>query len=285
MIMTYPWDQNDTNDSCVPPILHVVNGDSELDEVPTTVRRVGVDINSYKSHTFLCGTRDDYNATAAGSLGMEGAVKNDIDDFIGTQTLANTASGAGGIDYIETGTVSIATGVQYISDTASYNSAVITFTPSTANLVSSSNIKAITITLTRNLSYSGHSAVISAAMSIIIIRSDTMSFSHKRSALTMIELIFVIIILGIVSSIGAEIIADTYESYIVQRAEYRATMKTELALNQIANRLRYAIPGTVGARTTKGAPFVPITSVVNPNNRVLQWVAYDGDSFEAITRK
>jgi len=110
-----------------------------------------------------------------------------------------------------------------------------------------------------------------------------MSFSHKRSALTMIELIFVIIILGIVSSIGAEIIADTYESYIVQRAEYRATMKTELALNQIANRLRYAIPGTVGARTTKGAPFVPITSVVNPNNRVLQWVAYDGDSFEAIT--
>ena len=99
----------------------------------------------------------------------------------------------------------------------------------------------------------------------------------------MIELIFVIIILGIVSSIGAEIIADTYESYIVQRAEYRATMKTELALNQIANRLRYAIPGTVGARASKGTAFIPITSVVNPNNKVLQWVAYDGDSFEAIS--
>ena len=148
MIMTYPWDQNDTNDSCVPPILHVVSVNSELEEVPTTARRVGVDINSYKSHTFLCGTRDDYNATAAGSLGPEGAVKDDIDDFIGTQGLVAPGGGAGGIDYIETGTVSITTGVQYISDSASYNSAIVAFTPSTANLGSSSNIKAITITLT-----------------------------------------------------------------------------------------------------------------------------------------
>jgi len=104
-----------------------------------------------------------------------------------------------------------------------------------------------------------------------------------RSAMTMIELIFVIIILGIVSSIGAEIIAQTYESYIVQRAQYKATMKTELALNQIANRLRYAIPGTVGFRATKTDLFKQITEPNTGNDKVLQWVAYDGDSFEAIS--
>jgi prepilin-type N-terminal cleavage/methylation domain-containing protein len=104
-----------------------------------------------------------------------------------------------------------------------------------------------------------------------------------RKAFTMLELVFVIIILGIVASIGAEVIAKVYESYIVQRAQYRATTKTELALNQIANRLRYAIPGTVMANNGVGGLLVPITSIANANSDRLQWVAYDGDSFEAIT--
>ena len=104
-----------------------------------------------------------------------------------------------------------------------------------------------------------------------------------RAALSMLELIFVIVILGIVSSIGAEVIAQTYESYIVQRGQYRATTKTELALNQIANRLRYAIPGTVGFKLTKDHEFQGITEPNSGNDAVLQWVAYDGDSFEAIS--
>lgn len=99
----------------------------------------------------------------------------------------------------------------------------------------------------------------------------------------MLELIFVIVILGIVSSIGAEIIAQVYESYIIQRAQYRSSMKTELALNQIANRLRYVIPGTVGFRATLGGGFNDITETNTGNDKVLQWVAYDRDSFEAMT--
>ena len=104
-----------------------------------------------------------------------------------------------------------------------------------------------------------------------------------RHALSMLELVFTIVILGIVSSIGAEVIANTYESYIVQRAQYRSTMKTELALNQIANRLRYAIPSTVGIRATPTSSFSRIIETNSENDNVLQWVAYDGDSFEAIS--
>jgi len=106
----------------------------------------------------------------------------------------------------------------------------------------------------------------------------------KRNAFSMIELIFVIVILGIVSSIGASIIAKVYESYIVNRAQYRASIKSEQTLDQIANRLRYAIPGTVGARSTKvSATFTPLTEINSTATRnVLQWVGYDGDSFEAI---
>ncbi len=102
----------------------------------------------------------------------------------------------------------------------------------------------------------------------------------------MVELIFVIVVLGIVASIGSQIIANVYESYIVERAQYGSNIKTELALNQIANRLRYAIPGTVGYRVnvTGGAGFKNISADSNiPNTaHVLQWVSYDGDSFEAI---
>lgn len=107
----------------------------------------------------------------------------------------------------------------------------------------------------------------------------------KRDAFTMLELVFVIVILGIVASIGSEIIAKVYESYIVQRAQYRATMKTELALTQIANRLRYAIPGTVFVRPNKAGTAISITNITstNANDKVLQWVGYDGDSFEAIS--
>ncbi len=107
--------------------------------------------------------------------------------------------------------------------------------------------------------------------------------NRLRHAFTMLELIFAMVILGIVASIGAGVITQTFESYIIQRAQYRANIKTELALNQIANRLRYAIPGTVGARKTLGTPYIRMEVVTDAEMNVLQWVGYDGDSFEAIT--
>ncbi len=47
--------------------------------------------------------------------------------------------------------------------------------------------------------------------------------------------------------------------------------------------MRYAIPATVGARASTGAAFTPITEVSSDTDKVLQWVAYDGDSFEVST--
>ena len=102
----------------------------------------------------------------------------------------------------------------------------------------------------------------------------------------MLELIFVIVILGIVSSIGAEIIAKVYESYIIQRAQHRASLKTEIAANQIANRLAYAIPGTVVRRVGIATAAEDINDLPAANvdtYDVLQWVGTDADSFKTIT--
>lgn len=109
-------------------------------------------------------------------------------------------------------------------------------------------------------------------------------FQPLRTAFSMLELIFVIIILGIVSSIGAEIIAQIYESYIVQRATHNSSVKTELAATQIANRLTYAVPGTViGRRSQSNPTYRAIDNLDDGNYTVMQWMGYDADSFGAHT--
>lgn len=108
----------------------------------------------------------------------------------------------------------------------------------------------------------------------------------KRKAFSMLELIFVIIILGVVASVGSEMIANIYENYIVQRAQHRASTKTELAATQIANRLASAIPGTVFRRQGFGAADIleginDTMTAASSSYTVLQWVGRDTDSFAA----
>ncbi|QOR62374.1 type II secretion system protein [Sulfurovum sp. ST-21] len=108
--------------------------------------------------------------------------------------------------------------------------------------------------------------------------------SVHRPAYTLLELVFAIVVLGIVSGIGAEIIANVYESYIIQRAQHRASLKTELASLQIANRLRYAIPDTIyriKSDDTLESTNLPLSGT-GDSYKGIQWVGYDGDSFESI---
>jgi prepilin-type N-terminal cleavage/methylation domain-containing protein len=107
-----------------------------------------------------------------------------------------------------------------------------------------------------------------------------------KKAFTMLELIFVIIILGIVASIGSELIVKVYESHIIQKTTHKASIKSELAINQIANRLLYRIdksllariPGQLGtASPTDVYPVnqVPLSDV---NNYIaLEWIALEND--------
>jgi prepilin-type N-terminal cleavage/methylation domain-containing protein len=111
---------------------------------------------------------------------------------------------------------------------------------------------------------------------------------QNKKAFTMIEVIFVIIILGIISSIGSTIIAQLYENYILQRAIHRVSLKTELAVNQIVNRLTYRIPNSVIAKNPTTKTFIKLEDVspgiTDINNSVLEWIGYDNDSFSAQAR-
>jgi len=106
-----------------------------------------------------------------------------------------------------------------------------------------------------------------------------------RPAFTMVELIFVMTILGIVASLGTEMVVKVYEGYLVQRAEHRASIKTELAATQIANRLASAIPGTVyRIRTNDTLELIDSnfpTGIDGDDYKGIQWVSADTDSFSA----
>lgn len=109
---------------------------------------------------------------------------------------------------------------------------------------------------------------------------------HKiRQAYTMIELVFVIVILGIVGSIGSSIIAQVYENYIIQRATHSASIKTEIAAQQIANLLSYRIPGTTLARNPLDmTDNILVTDATNDSDYihiVLEWIGTDHDGFSA----
>lgn len=113
-----------------------------------------------------------------------------------------------------------------------------------------------------------------------------MKLKKLSPAFSMIELMFVIIILGIVSSIGAELIATVYQGYIVQRAQHRASIKTELAALQIANRLTAAIPSTLYRIKESDGSYESIeTSFTGSGEQYhgLQWVGSDMDSFSTAS--
>ena len=113
-------------------------------------------------------------------------------------------------------------------------------------------------------------------------------FSKTKPAFSMLELIFVIVILGIISSIGSELIAKVYSNYIVQRGAHKSSSKTDLAATQIANRLSYSIPNTIIAINPAGSVTAPgpnsiesLESLIDADATILQWIGSDHDSFNA----
>lgn len=103
----------------------------------------------------------------------------------------------------------------------------------------------------------------------------------RHSAFTMIELVMVIVVFGIVASIGAEIIAKLYENYLRTRAINRLESQTEIVLEQIAKRLQYRIKDSVRANNNNGAAgnWVALPSAVLVGYNIIEWIGISNESF------
>ena len=95
----------------------------------------------------------------------------------------------------------------------------------------------------------------------------------------MIELVMVIVVLGIIASIGSDIILNLYNNYIRSRAIYQLEAQTELTLEQIAKRLQYRVKASTIARRAGGAGNpIPLASAT-PAESILEWIGYSNESF------
>ena len=101
-----------------------------------------------------------------------------------------------------------------------------------------------------------------------------------RNAFTMIELIFVIVVMGIIAKFGVEFLAQAYNSFIYSSVNNALQSKSAIAVEFIASRLQYRIKDSVIARTGQVTTFDSITDI-NPGTtyKVLEWVSTDNDNF------
>lgn len=113
-----------------------------------------------------------------------------------------------------------------------------------------------------------------------------MLIKNTRKAFTMLELIFVIVIMGIIGKFGVEFVARAYESYIYSKINNDLQAKSASAVEFIAKRLEHRIKeSTISRNTTTGVVnFVNDVGLSDPDATVLEWIATDVDSFRGTTQ-
>ena len=106
-----------------------------------------------------------------------------------------------------------------------------------------------------------------------------------KYAFTMIELIFVIVIIGILSKFGIEFLAQAYNSFIFSSINNSLQSRSASALEIIGSRLQFRIKDSVIARkVTAPVDFQGIgNSDLSNTATVLEWVGYDIDGSRGNT--
>ncbi len=110
----------------------------------------------------------------------------------------------------------------------------------------------------------------------------------NRFAFTMIELIFVIVIMGILSKFGVEFLIQAYNNFIFSNVNNTLQAQSTSAVETISSRLQFRIKDSVIARTAGNPTVVGYQalpdSTYGNNARVLEWIASDIDGFRGDKR-
>ena len=102
-------------------------------------------------------------------------------------------------------------------------------------------------------------------------------------AFTMIELIFVIVIMGIIGKFGVEFLAQAYNHFIHSSINNSLQAKSTYAVEFIASRLQNRIKDSVIARNDISALFVSLENASGDSYKVLEWIGVDIEDFRGTT--
>ncbi len=109
-----------------------------------------------------------------------------------------------------------------------------------------------------------------------------------RSAFTMIELVFVIVVMGILGKFGTEFLFQAYKSFIFTSENNNLQANSESAVEFVASRLQYRIKDSVIVREyTNPYDSTDYDALSDANDSkdytVLEWVSSDMDGFRSTT--
>lgn len=93
-----------------------------------------------------------------------------------------------------------------------------------------------------------------------------------KKGFTLIELVFVIVVLGIISMFGADLYTKIYKSYVHVRAVNQLEARTQNAIMLITNRLEDRIKSSTIGRELSSNQFVPISALDDPKYDILEWI-------------
>jgi type II secretory pathway pseudopilin PulG len=99
----------------------------------------------------------------------------------------------------------------------------------------------------------------------------------------MIELLFVIVIMGILGKYGVEFLAQAYHNFIFSKINNQLQADAEMAVETIAARLQYRIKASVIGRKSSDKSFDAIQSASGSQYNILEWVGSDEESFRGTT--
>ena len=155
MIMGLHWDENNTDQEFLDPILHTDSSTADLKVSDNNRTRIGTPKESYRSYIRSDGNKE-LNATAIGfdtSESLKGD-EDDIDDFNGEIYNLRVAQNSPDVDYIEKeGNITINTTIRYSKDDTGtsggggYNTSTIAYIPFRPE-TGTTNIKSIEVNLT-----------------------------------------------------------------------------------------------------------------------------------------
>ena len=102
-----------------------------------------------------------------------------------------------------------------------------------------------------------------------------------RNAFTMLELIFVIVIMGLLAKFGVEFLARAYDTFIYSSVNNKLQSNSATALELINKRLQYRIKDSVIVRENiNNNNFTSLASATpGTTYLVLEWISSDIDGF------
>jgi len=93
-----------------------------------------------------------------------------------------------------------------------------------------------------------------------------------KRAFTLVEIIFVLVVLGIIAALGSEIIVKIYENYFLTRTTAAASYKLDVAALKISKLLSYRVKGSEVARNIYTNTLVTMATQGSAF-RHIEWVA------------